>query len=136
MILSVQPSSGIPIYLQVVQQVKHRVATGGLRAGEKLPSVREIAEQLRVNPNTIAKAIGELERQGVVETRRGTGTYVAEVASTLSRAERRRLVNQACEQAATEAFHLAWPAGDLKHIFEERVDEIFGAQRSERDDIA
>lgn len=136
MILSVQTSSGVPIYLQVVQQVKHRVATGVLNPGERLPSVRDIAEQLRVNPNTVAKAFTELERQGVVETRRGTGTYVAEVASTLSRTERKRLVREACELAATEAYHLAWPPDDLKRTFAERVDEIFKLNRSDNDNAA
>lgn len=136
MILNVQPSSGVPIYLQVVQQVKQRIATGALLPGEKLPSVRDIAEQLRVNPNTIARAISELEHQGIVETRRGTGTYVAEITSTLSRAERRRLVNEACEHAVTEAYHLAWPAEDLKEVFNNRVDEIFKKHGSDKNDAA
>ncbi|MGI8907487.1 MAG: GntR family transcriptional regulator [Candidatus Sumerlaeaceae bacterium] len=136
MLLSIHTALGVPIYLQVVQQVKHRVATGALKAGERLPSVREIAEQLQVNPNTIAKAFSELERQGVVETRRGSGTFVAESGTTLSRAERRRLVGEACDRTATEAYHLSWPAEDLKADFNQRVNEIFKAHEKEQNDGA
>ena len=136
MIFSVHTSLGVPIYLQIVQQVKHRVAVGALRPGERLPSVRDLADQLRVNPNTIAKAFTELERQGVVETRRGSGTFVAEPGTTLSRAERRRLVREACERAASEAFHLAWPPDDLKAIFGECVDEIFPTRKKDNTDAA
>lgn len=125
MILSVNIGGGVPIYLQVVQQVKHRVACGELKAGERLPSVRDFAEQLQVNPNTIAKAIVELERLGIVETRRGSGTFVAEQRTTLSLAERRRLINEACDCAAIEGFHLGWSPEDIKAIFNARIDYIF-----------
>jgi GntR family transcriptional regulator len=127
-ILSVDPASGLPIYLQIVQQVKWRIATGALRAGERLPSVREIAGQTRVNPNTVAKAITELERAGVVETRRGSGTFVAEGSVTLTRAERRRLVREACDRAVTDAFHLQWSDEDLRALFEESVRRIYRSE--------
>jgi GntR family transcriptional regulator len=125
MILTVDPASGLPIYLQILQQVKHRVATGALRTGEQLPSVRELAAHLRVNPNTVAKAYTELEREGVVETRRGSGTFVADAAPRLTRGERRRLVLEACDRAVTEAFHLRWPPADLVALFAERVNSIY-----------
>ncbi len=125
MILSVNIGGGVPIYLQVVQQVKHRVACGELKPGERLPSVRDLAEQLQVNPNTIAKAIVELEREGIVETRRGSGTYIAEQGTTLSLAERRRLIHEACDRTAIEGFHLGWSPEEMKAIFNARVDHIF-----------
>jgi GntR family transcriptional regulator len=131
MLLSVDTASGMPKYLQVIQQVKRRVATGLLQPGERLPSVREVAEQLRVNPNTIAKAFSELEREGIVETRRGSGTFVADAGTTLSRAERRRLVREACERTVTDAYHLRWPAEDLKSAFGERVDKIYRTHEGE-----
>jgi GntR family transcriptional regulator len=127
-ILSVDPASGLPIYLQIVQQVKWRIATGALRAGERLPSVREIAGQVRVNPNTVAKAITELERAGVVETRRGSGTFVAAGSVTLTRGERRRLVREACDRAVTDAFHLQWSDEDLRALFEESVNRIYRSE--------
>ncbi len=122
--LSVNTRSGVPIYLQVVQQVKYQVACGAWQPGNRLPSVREISLRLQVNPNTIAKAFTELERQGIVETRRGSGTFVAEQGSTLAISERRRLLRQACERTAIEGFHLGWDAEDIKAVFNECVNQI------------
>src|SRR6186713_947119 len=76
-LLKPNPSSGVPIYLQLVEQVKHAVETGALRPGEQLPSIRPLAEELVVNPNTVAKAYRELEHQGVIELRHGAGAFVA-----------------------------------------------------------
>jgi GntR family transcriptional regulator len=132
MILTIDTASGLPIYLQIVQQVKWRVATGSLRPGDRLPSVREVAAQIRVNPNTVAKAFTELERERVVETRRGSGTFVADEAPRLTRAERRRLVTEACDRAVTDAYHLRWDPEDLKALFDERVDRIYGINTEEK----
>ena len=70
-------SSGVPIYLQVMEQVKHSIETGALRAGEQLPGIRPLAEELVMNPNTVAKAYRELEHEGVIELRHGAGAFVA-----------------------------------------------------------
>ncbi len=74
------PSLGVPIYLQLMEQVKHAVATGALRPGEQLPGIRPLAEELVINPNTVAKAYRELEHQGVIELRHGAGAFVTESA--------------------------------------------------------
>jgi len=71
------PSSGVPIYLQLMEQVKHSIETGALRPGEQLPGIRPLAEQLVINPNTVAKAYRELEHEGVIELRHGAGAFVA-----------------------------------------------------------
>jgi GntR family transcriptional regulator len=71
------PASGVPIYLQLMEQVKHGIETGALRAGEQLPGIRPLAEELVVNPNTVAKAYRELEHEGVIELRHGAGAFVA-----------------------------------------------------------
>ena len=71
------PSSGVPIYLQLMEQVKHGIETGALRPGDQLPSIRPLAEQLVINPNTVAKAYRELEHEGVIELRHGAGAFVA-----------------------------------------------------------
>jgi len=71
------PSSGVPIYLQLIEQVKHAIETGALRAGEQLPGIRPLAEQLVINPNTVAKAYRELEHEGVIELRHGAGAFVS-----------------------------------------------------------
>jgi DNA-binding transcriptional regulator YhcF (GntR family) len=70
------PSSGVPIYLQLIEQVKHAIETGALRAGEQLPGIRPLAERLVINANTVAKAYRELEHEGVIELRHGAGAFV------------------------------------------------------------
>jgi GntR family transcriptional regulator len=80
MIIKPNPSLGVPIYLQLVEQVKHAIETGALRAGDQLPSIRPLAEELVINANTVAKAYRELEREGVVELRQGAGAFVADAA--------------------------------------------------------
>ena len=75
--LRLNPSSGVPIYLQLIEQVKHAIETGALRAGEQLPGIRPLAERLVINPNTVAKAYRELEHDGVIELRHGAGAFVS-----------------------------------------------------------
>jgi GntR family transcriptional regulator len=71
------PSSGVPIYLQLMEQVKHAIETGALHPGDQLPGIRPLAEELVINPNTVAKAYRELDHQGVIELRHGSGAFVA-----------------------------------------------------------
>jgi GntR family transcriptional regulator len=77
MIFRPNPSLGVPIYLQLMEQVKHAVETGAVRAGEQLPGIRPLAEELVINPNTVAKAYRELEHEGVIELRHGAGAFVS-----------------------------------------------------------
>jgi GntR family transcriptional regulator len=84
------PSSGVPIYLQLMEQVKHSIETGALRPGEQLPGIRPLAEELVINPNTVAKAYRELEHEGVLELRHGAGAFVASIARARGAAERTR----------------------------------------------
>src|SRR2546423_14533880 len=78
MLLRPNPSSGVPIYLQLMEQVKHAIETGALRPGEQLPGIRPLAEELVINPNTVAKAYRELEHEGVIDLRHGAGAFVTE----------------------------------------------------------
>ena len=87
-LLKPNPSSGVPIYLQIMEQVKHAIETGALRPGEQLPSIRPLAEELVINPNTVAKAYRELEHQGIVELRQGAGAFVSDRAPTEQDAEK------------------------------------------------
>ena len=80
MLFRTNPASGVPIYLQLMEQVKHAVETGALRPGEQLPGIRPLAEELVINPNTVAKAYRELEHEGVIELRHGAGAFVAATA--------------------------------------------------------
>ena len=77
MLFRPNPSSGVPIYLQLMEQVKHSIETGALRPGEQLPGIRPLAEELVINPNTVAKAYRELEHEGVIELRHGAGAFVS-----------------------------------------------------------
>jgi len=77
MLFRPNPASGVPLYLQLMEQVKHGIETGALRPGEQLPGIRPLAEELVVNPNTVAKAYRELEHEGVIELRHGAGAFVA-----------------------------------------------------------
>ncbi len=78
MILRLNPASGIPLYLQLIEQVKHAIETGAIRVREQLPSVRQMAEDLVINPNTVARAYRELEHEGIIELKHGSGAFIRE----------------------------------------------------------
>ena len=87
---ALNPSTGQPLYLQLIQQIRHAVETGVLQAGDALPGIRTLAQQLVVSPNTVVKAYSALEQQGLLELRHGSGAYVSARLGTRSRAERMR----------------------------------------------
>ncbi|HEY3367725.1 MAG TPA: GntR family transcriptional regulator [Symbiobacteriaceae bacterium] len=119
----IDPSSGTPIYRQLVDQVRQAVASGVLRAGDRLPSVRDLAVELAVNPNTVAKSYQELEREGVIETPRGRGSFIADRDHTVSEAERLRQFTEAAEKLAADAYRLRIGSDRAAAIFRERVEE-------------
>jgi GntR family transcriptional regulator len=127
--LQVHFASGKPVYLQVVDQVKAAIASGALRPGEALPSIRPLAEDLRVNRNTIAKAYAELEGQGVIETLAGKGCFVRAGASPLRKDARMRLLTGAVDEAAVQAHHLQIERADFLRLAGDRYDE-FERQRA------
>src|SRR5215470_1994807 len=106
MLFQINFKSGKPIYLQLVDQVKAAAASGAVRAGEALPSIRPLAEELRVNRNTVAKAYAELESQGVIETVAGKGCFVSANNSPLKKAVRLELVTEVVDEAVAQAHHL------------------------------
>ncbi len=104
--IHVSQADGTPYYTQVVQQIKHLVASGRLTAGEQLPPVRKLAEQLLINPNTVARAYRELESAGVVVSKRGSGVFVSEGGSPLSQKEKQRILNGRIDTLLVEARQL------------------------------
>ena len=114
--------SGKPVYLQLVDQVKAAAASGAVRAGEPLPSIRPLAEELRVNRNTIAKAYAELEHQGVIETIAGKGCFVRAVQTPYRKEVRVELLSQVVDDAIVQAHHLQIPKTQLLRLVEERYD--------------
>ena len=113
-------TDGVPIYRQIVNQVKYLVASGLLLPGEELPPIRTLALQLKVTPNTIVKAYGELETAGVVHKRQGSGTYVSEQRSRLANRERQRIIEQRIDALLAEAHQLNFTADDILRIVRER----------------
>ena len=114
--------SGKPVYLQIVDQVKAAAASGALRSGEPLPSIRPLAEELRVNRNTIAKAYLELESQGVIETLPGKGCFLSNNNSPFKKQVRLKLITDEIDAAVVQAHHLQIPRGDFLRLVEERYD--------------
>src|SRR5712691_918831 len=104
--IHISPNDGVPIYLQIVNQVKYLVASGRLAPGEELPAIRVLAEKLLVNPNTVARAYRELEAAGVVTTRRTAGTYVSNAGSPLDRTERIKILTERIDALLAEARQL------------------------------
>jgi GntR family transcriptional regulator len=119
MIFRLNPSSGIPLYLQLMQQVKHAVETGALREGDQLPAIRKVAEDLVMNPNTVVRAYRELEHEGVIELRHGSGAYIKESAGT-----RAKVIHKA--QAAVQSMierlaALGLTEEELRRVFENEL---------------
>ncbi len=104
--------SGLPVYLQLRDQILHAIARGALRRGDRLPTVREVAVALRVNPNTVNRAYAELERDGVLETQRGRGTFVSEAPRGEMRPHRLKLLELA-ERFVAQARSLGFEADDI-----------------------
>lgn len=118
--IHVTDSDGTPFYVQVVNQIKFLVASGRLAAGEQLPPVRKLAEQLLINPNTVARAYRELETEGVVSSRRGAGVFVADGGSPLSRKEKNRILNERIDALLTESAQLDIDLGTVLKLIEQR----------------
>ena len=122
--IHISPSDGVPIYLQIVNQVKYLVASGRLAPGEELPPIRALAEQLVVNPNTVARAYRELEVAGIVTKRRTTGTYVSEAGSPLARQERLRLLAERLDLLLAEARQMDIGIDEVIDLLREREELI------------
>ena len=118
--IHISANDGIPIYLQIVNQVKYLVASGLLKPGDELPPIRTLALQLKVTPNTIVKAYHELEISGVVHKRRGSGTFVSEGRSQLALRERRRIIEQRIDALLAEAHQLNFTADDILRMVRDR----------------
>ena len=121
--------SGKPVYLQLVDQVKAAAASGAVRAGEPLPSIRPLAEELRVNRNTVAKAYAELESQRVIETVAGKGCFVRATSSPFKKDVRLKLLAQEIDDAVVQAHHLQIAKSEFLRLADDRFD-AFQQQRA------
>ena len=121
---SVNFKSGKPVYLQLVDQVKAAAASGAVRPGEPLPPIRPLAEELRVNRNTVAKAYAELEAQGVIETAAGKGCFVRPNNSPLKKDVRRKALTEEIDEAVIQAHHFQMGRAEFLRLAEERYDAL------------
>jgi GntR family transcriptional regulator len=122
MVFQIDFKSGKPVYLQLVDQVRYAAASGGLKAGEALPSIRPLAEELRVNRNTIAKAYTELESQGIIETLPGKGCFLKANNTPFTKQVRQKLLLKEVDEAVVTAHHLQVDRAAFLALVHERLD--------------
>ncbi len=118
--LKISVQDGAPIYQQIVEQVKYLVAAGRLKSGDDVPPIRVLAEQLRINPNTVARAYLELEREGIVTMRQGLGTTVTQVRTPLPRREKLRILAEPADVLLANARHLNVELEEVITLLRER----------------
>lgn len=131
MYISLDPRSGVPLYLQLKDQLRLAAATGVLRPGDQLPTVRDLAARLRINPNTIARVYRELQTEGLLASRQGSGTFVSEDIATLDEAQSVSLARQKLREAAAFGLSLNLSPTALRELFARALGE---AQSSHPDE--
>ncbi|HUY80440.1 MAG TPA: GntR family transcriptional regulator [Acidobacteriaceae bacterium] len=124
MIVRVHPASGVPIYLQIESQIKHAIAAQAIRQDDSLPPVRKLAAEIRVNPNTVARAYQNLERDGVIRTVQGGGCYVNGQAPRLLKPEKVRRLKPLAMQLAVEARQLMLPREEAIRLLDESFNQL------------
>jgi len=117
-------ASDRPVYQQIIGQIKRDIALGRLIKDERLPTVRQLARQLAINPNTIAKAYRQLEQEGIIVTKAGAGAFVANLDSNLSRAVRKKLISEELERISVEAYHMQIDKQTLSEWFNNAVEKF------------
>jgi len=136
MIIRIDTTSSIPVYAQIVDQIKRAIASGALRHGEALPSLRETAVKLRVNPLTVSKAYKQLENEGLIETRHGLGSFVSAEIGESTDGFRRDLLVHGMDALLQDAWHLGVSVEELKLLLDERAKAAgnsFTTNNSEED---
>jgi GntR family transcriptional regulator len=122
MIIRINYKSGKPPYMQIAEQIRHAAASGAIKSGEAIPTIRSLAEKLQVNRNTVAKAYTELEREGIIATRVGCGSFLRENQSPLKKAIRQDILNEALDEAIVQAHHFQIPDDELKTLLAKRLE--------------
>jgi len=129
--IHVSPQDGLPVYRQIFNQVKYLVASGVLRTGEELPPIRALAEQLLINPNTVARAYRELEHAGIVVKRGTLGTFVSAAPSPFARRERLKILRERIDMLLADASHMGVSLDELKDMIDER-DALMRSERTSK----
>jgi len=122
--LQINPNSGVPVYRQVMDQIKYYIASGLLAPGQQLPSIRSLAGSLAVNPTTVVKAYTELQHGGVVEMKQGKGAFVSESAGALSEEQLRKALQQLARQLAVEAAQMGASSQLVMQMVQEELQKV------------
>jgi len=132
--IRVDSSSFVPIYEQIKAQLKLRIAARILKPRDPLPSIRELANELLINPNTVARAYREMEKEGFIYTRKGKGCFVSDNSSSLAKEERDEILNKIFDKAIEEAREYTLTRNDIEALFHRRIDTFFGNTREDRNE--
>ncbi len=130
--LRINFSSGVPIYLHLMEQIKHAIDTGAIREGEQLPTIRKVAEELAMNPNTVAKAYRDLQAEGIVEVRHGLGVYVAEPKSSSDKIVEMRRIGSLLRRAMEKGIALGLSEAELRRVIENELSMVVDEATTER----
>ena len=131
--MKINPKDGKPVYRQIMDQIRLMIASGRLKPGEELPTVRGLAQSLIINPNTVARAYRELEQVGVLYTRQGSGTFVATHGTPFSRETCDKLIAERIDALLGEAQQLGYTVKDITDIVKDRYRELEKIQRKEQE---
>ena len=124
----INPNSGVPVYRQMIDQVKYYIASETLKPGDQLPSIRELAQKLAINPTTVVRVYNELEHEGVIEMRHGKGAFVTAAGRRMNAAERKQTLRQLARHLAVEAVQMGAPASQVLKLVWEELSELQGAE--------
>ena len=124
----IDPHSGVPVYRQMIDQVKYYVASDALKAGDQLPSIRELAQSLAINPTTVVRVYTELEREGVIEMRHGKGAFVTASGRRMTAAERDKTLRLLARHLAVEATQMGAPASQVLKVVREELADLQDAE--------
>ena len=129
--LDVNPRSGVPLYVQLIEQIKHALEIGALQPGEQLPTVRQLATELTIAPNTIVKAYDELSKLGLIESRQGVGTIVAANIDGALRRQQQDALFERLHLLVRDAAHLGMSEVELRAAFEAALSHFYGSAPGE-----
>jgi GntR family transcriptional regulator len=130
--IRISTDGGVPVYQQIVNQIKYLVASNVLHPGDEMPPIRALAEELLINPNTVARAYRELEVAGLVEKRGTVGTFVSSSPSRFTRRERLRILRQKVDALLAEASTLGIGVAEVKTVIDERASAMHGEPKAKR----
>jgi GntR family transcriptional regulator len=126
----INPHSGVPVYRQMVDQVKYYIASGSLKPGDQLPSIRELAQKLVINPTTVVRVYSDLEHEGIIEMRHGKGAFVSASGHHMNAAERERTLRKLARHLAVEAVQMGASASQVLKVVRDELAELESAEET------